>query len=276
VAAGPRIVAKATSTLLVADARGNHGWDILNRAIGTYGTDYLARAIIATDYLGANIPSQGIYPVAYVDVAGRTFNGAERYTITFPQGLLPPARAFWSLTMYDSDNYLYANALNRYAIGNRTSGLVYGRNGSLTLYIQHTEPASAAARANWLPAPGGTFHMILRLYQPTAAALDETWKPPPVFGTGEVLRPVLSRLRVAHGRLRYADSQAATTHFTIYSSGRVVARFIHHDRPGENRVSLGRFRLRSGRYRLLARAIGVAASYDNAAGRAVSLGFRAG
>jgi hypothetical protein len=118
--------------------------------------------------------------------------------------------------------------------------------------------------------------MILRLYQPTAAALDETWKPPPVFGTGEVLRPVLSRLRVAHGRLRYADSQAATTHFTIYSSGRVVARFIHHDRPGENRVSLGRFRLRSGRYRLLARAIGVAASYDNAAGRAVSLGFRAG
>jgi len=276
VAAGPQIVAGATSKLLVADARGNHGWDIITRAIGTYGLDYLGRAIIATDYLGANIPVQGIYPVAYVDVAGRTFNGTGDYTITFPGGLLPPARAFWSLTMYDSANYLYANALNRYAIGDRTSGLVYGRNGSLTLYIQHTEPGSAAARANWLPAPGGAFHMILRLYQPTAAALDESWKPPPIFRTGEVLRPVLSRLRVAGGRLRYADSQAATTHLTIYSSGRVVARFIHRDRAGENRVSLGRLRLHPGRYRLVARAIGVAASYDNAPGRAVSLGFRAG
>jgi hypothetical protein len=273
VAAGSRIVAEATSKLLVAEARGNHGWDILNRSIGTYGTDYLARAIIATGYLGANIPSQGLYPVAYFDVAGRTFDGADRYTITFPRGLLPPARAFWSLTMYDSDNYLYANALNRYEIGNRTAGLVYGRSGSLTVYISHTEPASPA---NWLPAPSGTFHMILRLYQPTAAALDETWKPPPVFRTGEVLRPVLSRLRVANGRLRYLDSQAANTRVTIYASGRLVARFIHRDRAGENRVSLGRFRLRSGRYRLVARAIGVPASYDNASGRAVSLGFRAG
>src|SRR6202044_3273472 len=101
--------------------------------------------------LGANIPSQGIYPAAYVDVAGRAFNGADRYTITFPGGLLPPARAFWSLTMYNGENYLYANALNRYAIGNRTSGLVYGPHRSLTLYIQHAVPGSASARANWLP-----------------------------------------------------------------------------------------------------------------------------
>jgi hypothetical protein len=273
VAAGPQIVAQATRTLLAADARGNYGWDILDRSIGTYGTDYLARAIIANDYLGANIPSQGIYPVAYVDVAGRTFNGGDRYAITFPRGLLPPARAFWSLTMYDSDNYLYANALNRYAIGNRTPGLVYGRNGSLTLYIQHAAPTSAADLANWLPAPEGIFHMILRLYQPTAAALDGTWTPPPVFRTGEVLRPVLSRLRVAGGRLHYADNQAATTHFTISRHGRVVARFTHRDRAGVNHVSLRRFELRPGRYRLVARAIGAAASYDNAPGRAVSLEF---
>jgi hypothetical protein len=274
VAAGPKIVAQATNTLLAADARGNRGWDILNRSIGVYGTEYMGRAIIATDYLGANIPSQGIYPIAYVDVAGRSFNGAHRYTITFPRRLLPPARAFWSLTMYDSDNFLYANALNRYAIGNRTSGLVYGKNGSLTLYVQHSEPASAAARANWLPAPAGRFHMILRLYQPSAAALDETWKPPPVFRPGEVLRPVLSRLRVAGGRLRYADSQAATTHFTISRGGRVVARFTHRDHAGGNRISLGRFHLGAGRYSLLARAIGVEASYDNAPSRAASLAFQ--
>jgi hypothetical protein len=243
---------------------------VLGNSIGVYGTEYLGRAIVATDYLGANIPSQGIYPVAYVDVAGRPFNGADDYTITFPRGLLPPARAFWSLTMYDSDDFLYANSLNRYAIGNRTSGLVYGRNGSLTLNIQHAEPASAAARANWLPAPAGSFHMILRLYQPSASALDGKWKPPPVFRTGEVLRPALSGLRVSAGRLTYTDSQVAVAHVTIANGRHVLARFTHHDRAGKNVVSLKRFHLAPGRYRLLATPVGVPASYDNEPGRTVT------
>jgi hypothetical protein len=271
VAAGPKVVAEATSRLLVADAKGNHGWDILSGSIGTYGTQYLGRAIVATDYLGANTPAQGIYPVAYVDVAGRTFNGADDYTITFPRGLLPPARAFWSLTMYDSANFLYANSLNRYAIGNRTPGLHYGPNGSLTLYIQHAEPASAAARANWLPAPDGTFHMILRLYQPSAAALHGAWKPPPVFRTGEILRPALSGLRLSGERLSYTDSQVAITHFTIARGRRIVARFTHRDLPGRNVVSLKRLHLGAGRYRLSAQPIGVPASYDNAPGRVATL-----
>jgi hypothetical protein len=177
--------------------------------------------------------------------------------------------------MYDSANFLYANPVNRYAIGNRTSGLVYGHNGSLTLSIQHAEPATASARANWLPAPAGPFHMILRLYLPAAAALDEAWKPPPAFRVGEVLRPVLNRLRVAHDRVRYTDSQVAMAHFTISHGGRVVARFAHRDRAGENHLSLRRFHLRPGRYHLLARAIGAAASYDNAPGRKVRLVFKA-
>jgi hypothetical protein len=166
--------------------------------------------------------------------------------------------------MYDSDNYLYANPLDRYAIGNRTPGLVYAHNGSLTFYLQHSEPASGAARANWLPAPTGTFHMILRLYEPSAAALNETWKPPPAFRAGEVLRPVLGRLRVAHRRLRYTDSQAASIRFT------------HDDRPGTNRVALERFHLTAGHYRVSAQAVGVPASYDNRPGRSVSRAFTVG
>ena len=48
---------------------------------------------------------------------------------------LPPVNAFWSLTMYDAESYLVANAINRYALGDR-SGLTYDDDGSLTLYIQ--------------------------------------------------------------------------------------------------------------------------------------------
>jgi hypothetical protein len=277
VAAGARIVTAAAGRLEAIAGVGNHGWAILNRSIGTYGTDFLSRAVIGTDYLGANTPAQGLYPVAYVDGAGHALDGSSAYTITFPRGLLPPAHAFWSLTMYGSDNYLYANAIDRYAIGDRTPGLVHGRDGSLTLHIQHAAPAAGtAARANWLPAPSGAFHVILRLYQPDRAALDEEWRPPPILRAGETLRPVLTRLRIrAAGRVRvsYRDSQPAMTRVTIVDrrTGRVVARLRHHDRLGGNVVTL---RLRPGRYRLRAQATGPLSAYDNAPSAAVSRNFR--
>lgn len=275
VAAGPQLIAAAASRLVAQASAGNHGWAILNKEIGTYGSDYTARAVIGTDYLGANIPSQGLYPVDYDDVTGRTLTGASDYTITFPKGLEPPARAFWSLTVYDSANYLYANTLDRYAIGNRTSGLVYGKDGSLTLHIQHAEPPTAAARANWLPAPSGVFHVMLRLYQPTAAALDETWKPPPLFAAGETLRPALSGLSLHGSTLAYRDNQPARTQLVIRSAflGRIVARIAHRDRAGLNRVTLRRLRAGVGEYVVRAVATGPVASYDTAPSRPVSLQF---
>ena len=73
--------------------------------------------------------------------------------------------AFWSLTMYDPDSYLVANAIDRYALGDR-SGLTYADDGSLTLYIQRDKP-DASTEANWLPAPSeGAFKVALRLYSP--------------------------------------------------------------------------------------------------------------
>ena len=58
--------------------------------------------------------------------------------------------AFWSLTMYDPDTYLVANA-DRYSLGDRDP-VTFGPEGSLTLYLQ-SEPPGAGKEANWLPAP---------------------------------------------------------------------------------------------------------------------------
>jgi hypothetical protein len=57
-----------------------------------------------------------------------------------------------------------------------------GRRGvaSLTLAIQHDEPTTPEARANWLPAPHGPSYLGLRLYLPDRTALAGTWHPPPV------------------------------------------------------------------------------------------------
>jgi hypothetical protein len=179
--AGARtIIASATRRVSRMSAATHRGWDVLGSWIGDYGHRYLGRAIVATNLLGANIPEQATYPTDYVDNKGRKLTGSHRYTLTFPRGELPPVRAFWSLTMYKPDDFLYPNRIHRYAIGDRTNGVRRNRDGSLTLYLQHSRPGSAAHRANWLPAPAYGFHLILRLYQPKRSVLHGTWRIPPL------------------------------------------------------------------------------------------------
>ena len=111
------------------------------------------------------------------DSGGRRLSGRHRYRIRFARGKLPPADAFWSITMYESDGYLHPNAARRYAIGDRTPGLRRNADGSLTVAIQRARPAGVAA-ANWLPAPRGRFRMIMRVYEPRRSVLKARWKPP--------------------------------------------------------------------------------------------------
>jgi hypothetical protein len=93
---------------------------------------------------------------------------------------LPPADAFWSVTMYNMpDFYLVANTINRYSIGDRTPGLKYNPDGSLDIYMQHDSPGPDK-ESNWLPAPEGDFRPILRMYQPRPEALDGTYVLPPI------------------------------------------------------------------------------------------------
>lgn len=148
-----------------------------------YGGDHLLRAALAMMGWGGNDASEAIYPLCRVDGDGQPLHGDHRYRITLSS--LPPARAFWSLTMYDTRydgtaGYLVENPINRYLINSTTQGLVLGEDGSLTIDIQSEEPDTEEGRANWLPAPTGPFYLILRLYLPGEAALDGSWDPPPL------------------------------------------------------------------------------------------------
>jgi hypothetical protein len=177
--AGARIISRAERRANRFGARRNNGWVLPGRYVGAYGRNYLGRAVIATVALGANTRPETVYPLAVADVEGRPLSGRHRYVVRFPRGGLPPADAFWSLTMYGEDRYLVPNAIDRYAIGDRTKGLRRGPDGSLTLYIQHDRP-SGAASANWLPAPSGRFRLALRIYEPRRSVLTGKWLPPPV------------------------------------------------------------------------------------------------
>ena len=158
----------------------DRGWSVMvDPWIGDFGRQFLGRAVIATDLLGANVPRIATYPTSFRDGRGRLLDGRHRYTITFPKGQLPPVRAFWSMTMYQADNFLYDNEIDRYAVGDRDRSLRRNADGSLTIWVQHTRPRSAKARANWLPAPTGSFHLIMRMYLPKRSALDGTYRLPP-------------------------------------------------------------------------------------------------
>lgn len=155
-----------------------NGWAYPTYGIGVYGSDYLRRAVIARIGLGANLAADAVYPVVYADGSGQRPSGDHDYVLHFDADALPPAGAFWSVTMYDGVGYTVPNALERYAIGDRDP-LRFNADGSLDLYLQHEDPGEER-RPNWLPAPRGPIGVTMRLYDPKPEALDGSWAPPPL------------------------------------------------------------------------------------------------
>ncbi|MGE7435674.1 DUF1254 domain-containing protein [Kitasatospora sp. NPDC001175] len=140
---------------------------------------YLIRAAAAHTGLWGNHAYEATYATTHDDAAGKPLTGAHSYTLRLDDP--PPVDAFWSLTVYElPDRRLTENPIGRYSIGDRTQGLAYGEDGSLTLVLQHERPAEPAETANWLPTPAGEFRPILRMYQPRAAVLDGSYRLPPL------------------------------------------------------------------------------------------------
>lgn len=154
-----------------------NGWR-LRTDVGTYGDDLATRAAIARYGWGANVPAEAVYPTAVADVEGQPLDGANRYRIRFAADALPPVRAFWSLTLYAADRFLFDNPAKRFALGDRSPGLVRGADGSLEIYVQTDPPPGR--EANWLPPPPGEFSLMLRLYLPEDSVVDGSWQPPAI------------------------------------------------------------------------------------------------
>ena len=156
------------------------GWQ-MTKGLGQYGTDYMKRAVVAAFGWPANLSEDAVYPYTTVDAQGKTLNGANKYTITFPKGQLPPVNGFWSFTMYMIDQgwWFVPNPLNKFTVSMRDNPK-FNADGSLTLYFQNESPGKDK-EANWLPAPKGEFIPMLRMYWPKAnnpSVLNGSWTPP--------------------------------------------------------------------------------------------------
>ena len=143
--------------------------------------NYLYRMAAAVLGIYGNSAQEAMYPVYTVDSDKQALDGTHKYSIHFADKQLPPANAFWSLTMYELPaSLLTANPINRYLINSpMLPQFKRDADGGFTIYIQNESPGPDK-EASWLPAPKGAFAVYMRLYWPKPEALEGKWKQPPM------------------------------------------------------------------------------------------------
>lgn len=161
-----------------------NGWALIRRIFGNRERMqglYLVRAGAARMGLYGNDLEEAYYPTADLDADGEPFDASKHsYVLRFEKDEIPPVDAFWSITMYNLPQQLMVeNPIDRYSIGDRTEGLLFGEDGSLELYFSKTSPGGEKER-NWLPAPDGPFSLTLRMYLPKEHVLNPLYAPPAV------------------------------------------------------------------------------------------------
>lgn len=154
-------------------------WFTTFYGIGTYGTYYLQRALVA-HWAVTSLPNEeGIYSVLTKDYTGNYLDSSKKYLLRFAKGETPPVHAFWTISLFNDKRLLTKNAINRSAINSHTK-LKYNDDGSVDIYLQHETPGKHR-ESNWLPTPkNGNFMLMLLSYWPKLESFHQSWTPPPV------------------------------------------------------------------------------------------------
>lgn len=138
-----------------AGARIVSGWVYPEKGVGDFGTNDALRSTVALGGLAALGEREAMYFQAAADKGGQALSGERAYRWRVPKGGIP-ARAFWSLTMYqveaDGRAFLVENEISRFSIGDRTKGLLVNADGGFDIVIRSSRPDGDLA-ANWLPSP---------------------------------------------------------------------------------------------------------------------------
>jgi hypothetical protein len=174
-------------------------WFMQTQTIGEYKDQYLLRAVVAEQALGANNTKDAVYGYTRKDGRGRDLNGNNNYVIHFgppdaPNSGIPPVTqgnpgGFWSVTIYDGEGKLVPSpdpSVTYNAIGGMMvqdhSGC-FNADKSIDLYLQPEPPAGAVPFCNWLPTPKSNepYIVFLRMYWPTDKILNGGWIPPRIM-----------------------------------------------------------------------------------------------
>src|SRR5579864_1811511 len=92
-----------------------NGWSTTTTC-GQPGNGILLRAACARTLPAVNVVQEAAYWTTHRDSAGRRLSGQGEYVLHFPVGHLPPAEAFWSLTLTDVVGYMVSNPIDRSSV----------------------------------------------------------------------------------------------------------------------------------------------------------------
>ena len=120
---------------------------------------------------------EAMYP-AIATSDGAPMNALHDYVIRMTKDQMPPAGAFWSLTLYDlSDGFFIPNDRKKYSVG-ENAGMKLNADGGIDIYVAAQQPAGVPIE-NWLPIERKDMglSLIMRVYVPDLEKM-KTWTPP--------------------------------------------------------------------------------------------------
>jgi hypothetical protein len=109
---------------------------------------------------------------------GGPMNALHDYVIAMTVAELPPAKAFWSFTLYDTENgFFIPNNRKKYSVG-ENGGYRLNEDGGIAIYIAEQKP-EGVPEENWLPLNRGDYDidLQLRIYAPDLDRYQQ-WTPP--------------------------------------------------------------------------------------------------
>ncbi|MBB4343003.1 DUF1254 domain-containing protein [Rhizobium leguminosarum] len=113
------------------------------------------------------------YPNAFKDADGDYLSGDRSYKLVLPKDI--PAKIFWSVTVYDPITGSGLDNGQPFPSLNTMDKPKQNADGSTDIYFG---PQSPGPGKNWIATiPGKGWFTTLRLYGPTKAFFDKTWRP---------------------------------------------------------------------------------------------------
>ncbi len=110
--------------------------------------------------------AEAVYP-AIATTDGTPMNAMHDYVIRMTPDELPPATAFWSATLYDTENgFFIPNDRRKYSVG-ENAGMQLNADGGIGIHIAAARP-EGVSEDNWLPLERGDYgiDVIMRIYAP--------------------------------------------------------------------------------------------------------------
>jgi len=121
--------------------------------------------------------AEAIYP-SILTSDGQPMNAQNDYVIRMAPDEMPPATAFWSVTLYDTANgFFLPNDRKKYSVG-KNAGMKLDEKGGISIYLAAEQP-EGVPEENWLPVERGDYAIdaILRIYVPDLERYA-TWQAP--------------------------------------------------------------------------------------------------